>query len=53
MLQTPGTVGPVGEQEGVLGVRLQASDQLLSLLPIHFHRLALSIQDLDKGYIIV
>lgn len=47
MLQTPSAVGPVGEQKGVLCVWLQASDQLLSLLPIHFHRQALSIQDLD------
>lgn len=49
MLQTPSTVGPVGEQKGVLGVWFQASNQLLGLFPIHFHRLALSIEDLDPG----
>lgn len=48
MLKASSAVGPVGEQEGVLGVRLQASDQLLGLSAVHFHRLALSIEDLEE-----
>lgn len=46
MLQSSGAVPTVGEQEGVLRLRLKVGDELLRQLPIHLHALAVIIQDL-------
>lgn len=46
MLQSSGTVPTVGEQEGVLRLRLKVGDELLGQLPIHLHALSVIVQDL-------